>query len=96
MVPTPLPPTRSDNLIAVVDISATDASRRFADLLDGVEHRGERYTIVRRGRVVARLEPVAASDGAALKALIRHHRPDSAWAAEVAELREGLVAEERY
>jgi prevent-host-death family protein len=39
----------------VTEVTATEASRRFADLLDGVEHRGERYTIVRRGRVIAQL-----------------------------------------
>ena len=42
----------------MTEVTATEASRRFADLLDGVEHRGERYTIVRRGRVIAQLEPV--------------------------------------
>lgn len=78
------------------EITATEASRRFADLLDGVEHRGERYTIVRRGRVVAQLEPVAAFTGADLKALAQRHRIDPDWAAELADLREQLVPEERY
>ena len=32
------------------EISATDASKRFADLLDAVEHRDETFTVVRRGR----------------------------------------------
>ena len=41
------------------DVTATEASRNFADLLDAVEHRGERYRIVRRGRAVAQLEPIA-------------------------------------
>ncbi len=39
------------------DISATEASKRFADLLDAVEHRGERFTIIRRGRTVATISP---------------------------------------
>ena len=30
----------SDNLICVPEVTATEASRSFADLLDGVEHRG--------------------------------------------------------
>jgi prevent-host-death family protein len=77
-------------------VTATDASRNFADLLDGVEHRGERYTIVRRGRVVAQLEPVHASSGAEAKALLRRHRLDRDWAQEVAGLRRELVAEERF
>ncbi len=78
------------------EVTATDASRSFADLLDGVEHRGERYTIVRRGRVVAQLEPVRASSGAAAKALLRRHRVDREWVGEVAAMRSELVAEDRF
>lgn len=78
------------------EITATDASRHFAELLDAVEHRGERYTIVRRGRVVAMLAPAHTMTGADAKALLRRHRLDEDWADEVAELRRDLVAEERY
>lgn len=78
------------------EVTATEASRRFADLLDGVEHRGERYTIVRRGRVVAQLEPAHILSGAETKALLRRHRVDGDWATEVAELRTELVVEERF
>lgn len=78
------------------EVSATEASRRLADLLDGVEHRRERYTIVRRGRAIATLEPSTAATGAQVKDLLRRHRPDAAWAAEVAELRGHLVQEDRY
>jgi prevent-host-death family protein len=80
----------------VIEVTATEASRRFADLLDGVEHRGERYTIVRRGRVVAQLEPAAATTGAEAKAILRRHRPDSTWSRELAEMREQLTTEERF
>ena len=80
----------------MTEVTATEASRRFADLLDGVEHRGERYTIVRRGRVIAQLEPVAGTSGAEVKALLRRHRPDRAWADEVEELRSDLAVEERF
>jgi prevent-host-death family protein len=80
----------------VPEVTATEASRRFADLLDGVEHRGERYTIVRRGRAVAQLEPARIPSGADAKALIGRHRVDGDWADEVAALRSGLVAEERF
>jgi prevent-host-death family protein len=41
-------------------ISATEAARQFSDLLNRVSVHGERYTIVRRGRVVAHLTPVTA------------------------------------
>ena len=78
------------------DVTATEASRSFADLLDAVEHRGERYTILRRGRAVAHLEPVRVSTGAEVKALLRRHRPDSQWADEVDQLRAQLTVEDRF
>jgi prevent-host-death family protein len=80
----------------VTEVSATEASRRFADLLDGVEHRGERYTIVRRGRVIAQLEPATVTTGAEAKALLRRHRVDRAWSAEIDTLRDSLSVEERF
>lgn len=78
------------------EITATEASRSFADLLDGVEHRGERYTIVRRGRVVAQLAPATAASGAAAKALLRRHRVDPAWRGDVEDLRGELIVEDRF
>ncbi len=63
----------------MLDISATDAARNFADLLDAVEHRGEHFTIVRRGKVVAHLEPVSRGRGAEVRSLIRRHGLDPAW-----------------
>jgi len=69
------------------EISATDAARSFADVLDAVEHRGEQFTIVRRGRAVARLQPVMQSSGADVKGLLRRHRPDRRWAQDLASVR---------
>jgi prevent-host-death family protein len=80
----------------VPEVTATEASRRFADLLDGVEHRGERYTIVRRGRVIAQLEPAKGTSGAEAKALLRRHRVDRAWRDEVDAMRQDLSAEDRF
>jgi prevent-host-death family protein len=40
----------------MAQISATHLARHMSDILDGVEHRGESYTVVRHGRPVARLE----------------------------------------
>jgi prevent-host-death family protein len=77
------------------DISATNAARHFADLLDGVEHRGEHYTIVRRGKAVAHLEPVSSGRGADVKSLLRRHRPDPAWSRELNDLRGLLEIEDR-
>ncbi len=72
------------------DVSATDAARNFADLLDAVEHRGERFTVIRRGKPVARLEPATPGLGADAKALLRRHRRDPRWAEELSAVR-GLV-----
>ena len=77
------------------EVSATDAARNFSDLLDGVEHRGEHYTVVRRGRPVARLEPVPHGSGADIKAALRQARPDRAWADDVATVRGLLRLDER-
>ena len=77
------------------DVSATDAARNFADLLDAIEHRGEHFTIVRRGRAIAHLEPVSRGRGADVKALLRRHRPDKAWADDLVALRGLLELEDR-
>ena len=77
------------------EISATDAARNFADLLDAVEHRHEHYTVVRRGRVVAQISPMVGGRGADLKELLRGARRDSSWARELDELRSLLTIDER-
>ncbi len=77
------------------EISATDAARNFADLLDAVEHRHERYTVVRRGRVVAHISPMLGGRGADLKELLRGARRDSSWAQELDDLRSLLTIDER-
>ena len=85
----------SDNLILVKDLSATEAARRLSDVLDAVEHRGESFSIVRHGRPVARLIPVARSSGRVVKEILARHRVDAAWADELADLRSSLVPEDR-
>jgi len=79
----------------VPDVTATDAARNFADLLDAIEHRHERYTIMRRGRAVAQLEPVSRGRGVDLKALLRRHEPDTDWADDLTEVRDLLALEDR-
>lgn len=71
----------------MTEISATDASKRFADVLDAVEHRGESFTVVRRGRVVATIAPVRRGTGADLRHILREHPPDPAWAEDLRDLR---------
>lgn len=79
----------------MTDITATDAARRFSDLLDGVEHRGEHYTIVRRGKAVAHLEAISSGRGAKVKSILRRHSPDAAWPNDLARVRGLLEIEER-
>jgi prevent-host-death family protein len=71
----------------MAEISATEASKRFADVLDAVEHRGETFTIVRRGRTVATIAPVQRGRGADLRRIFAEHPPDAEWADELQELR---------
>jgi prevent-host-death family protein len=78
----------------VPHVSATDAARNFADLLDAVEHRGEHFTIVRRGRAVAHLEPMSRGRGDGAKAVLRRHRPDRAWADDLESVRELLEVDD--
>ncbi len=79
----------------MAEITATDAARNFADLLDAVEHHGERYTVTRRGRAVAHIEPVTRGRGVDAKALLRRHRPDAGWARDLDEVRDLLEVETR-
>jgi prevent-host-death family protein len=79
----------------VPEVTATDAARNFANLLDAVEHRGERFTIVRRGKTVAQLEPMSGGRGADVKALLRRHRRDTNWANELKAVRGLLEIDER-
>ena len=71
-------------------LSATDASRRFSEVLDDVEREGESYVVVRHGRAVATIGPTRGGTGKALKEVLRANRPDDAWAGELRELREGM------
>ncbi len=77
------------------EISSTDAARNFADLLDAIEHRGEHFTIVRRGHAVAHLEPVQAGRGVDVKDLLREHRADPAWSEDLADSRELVQLQHR-
>ena len=77
------------------EVSATDAARNFSHILDAVEHRGEHFTIMRRGKVVAQLDPVHSGRGAEVKALLRRHSLDAGFTADVESARELLELEAR-
>ncbi|MGD2102939.1 MAG: hypothetical protein PVG83_11970 [Acidimicrobiia bacterium] len=70
------------------DISATEAARRFSDVLDSIEHDKARYTIIRRGKAVASLEPIGTGRGAEVKTMLRRHTADEGWSTDLRELRE--------
>lgn len=77
------------------EVSATDAARRFANLLDSIEHDGSSYTIIRHGRAVAQIEPVTRGRGATIKELLREGDPDAAWADDLIAVRDLLEVEQR-
>jgi len=76
-------------------LTATEAARRFSEVLDAVERRSESFLVVRRGRAVARIEPARAANGKRVKEILRANPPDSRWAAELRELRGALTVEDR-
>jgi antitoxin (DNA-binding transcriptional repressor) of toxin-antitoxin stability system len=77
----------------VKEISATDAARGFAALLDAVQHRGESFVIRRNGEIVARIEPAEGATGASVKELLAGVPRDRQWAGELRDLRSSLPAE---
>lgn len=76
-------------------LSATEAARRFSEILDQVERGGETFTVLRHGRAVARISPAPVATGAALFELVRRHPPDRDWVADLRSIREGLELEDR-
>ena len=80
----------------MTEISATNAARNFAELLDAVEHKGERITIVRRGRAVAHIEPVANGLGSDVKSILKRHPADTQWLTSLRQTRDLVAAEERF
>lgn len=71
-------------------LSATDASRRFSEVLDDVERGGESYVVVRHGRAVATIGPASGGTGKALKEALHANPPDKDWADEVRGLRNSM------
>lgn len=76
-------------------ITATEAARSFAAMLDDVERDGERFVIERRGRVVAEIGPANAGNGRALKDALSAMVVDDAWLEELRRVREDLPVQQR-
>tara|TARA_B100000470_G_C19575522_1_gene295399 strand:+ start:267 stop:509 length:243 start_codon:yes stop_codon:yes gene_type:complete len=79
----------------MTDVTATEASRNFSDLLDAIEQGGDEFTILRKGRPVARLSAPARSNGAAVRRLLAQGPPDDDWADDLRDLREFIGYEGR-
>lgn len=77
------------------EVSATEAARGFSALLTAVERDGETFFVTRGGRVIARIEPAVGTSGAAVKALMKHYRPDADWMADLSQVRSHLDTEDR-
>lgn len=74
-------------------VTATEASRRFSDLLDAVE-RGETVIIVRGNRPVAEIGPARRRTGADLRAALADTMPpDDTFAANIAEAMSMVTSE---
>lgn len=76
-------------------ITATEASRRFSDLLDAIE-RGETVAITRGRRAIAEIGPPRRRSGAALRAALEGTvPPDDRFTADLADALARLTPEER-
>jgi len=74
-------------------ISATQASRKFSDLLDAVEHRNEEFVVERHGRAIAVLAPARGAArrgvtwGDVLRLFDAGPRPDPSFARDMRRVR---------
>lgn len=73
-------------------VTATEASRSFAALLDEAEH-GQTVVITRGGRRIASIGPAAASNGAEVVALLLSNEVDEDFAADVLAARDAVTLE---
>ena len=71
-------------------VTATEASRSFAALLDEVQAGGT-VVITRGGRRIASIGPVTTGNGAAVAELLRAGLPDRAFARQVAAARDAVA-----
>ena len=72
-------------------MTATQASRSFAALLDAAEH-GEITVITRAGRRIAAIGPASAGNGGEVLELLTAPLPDEEFAADVLAARDAVTA----
>jgi len=73
-------------------VTATEASRSFAALLDEAEH-GQTVVVTRGGRRIASIGPASASNGAEVVALLALNTVDEDFAADVLAARDAVALE---
>ncbi len=73
-------------------MTATEASRSFAALLDEAE-RGGTIVVTRGGRRIATIGPAQAANGSAVLALLENAEIDEEFAADVRAARESVISE---
>lgn len=73
-------------------VTATEASRSFAALLDEAE-RGQTVVVTRGGRRIAAIGPAKASNGAEVLVLLGANVADDDFAADVLAARDGATLE---
>jgi prevent-host-death family protein len=73
-------------------MTATEASRSFAALLDEAE-RGQTIVVTRGGRRIAAIGPAAASNGAEVVTLLTSNAVDDDFAADVLAARDAVTLE---
>ena len=74
-------------------LTATEASRSFASLLDEAE-RGETVVVTRGGKRIATIGPATASNGVAFLALLASSSTDEGFAADVRAARDAVILDE--
>ena len=73
-------------------MTATDASRSFAALLDEAE-RGHTVVITRGGKRIATIGPASAGNGAEVRAVLASIAVDDTFAADVRAARDAVALE---
>lgn len=73
-------------------VTATEASRSFAAILDDAE-RGQVVVVTRGGRRIATIGPANAGNGAEVLALLKETAPDDGFAADALAARDAAVLE---